>query len=503
MNKITEFVEDFIPKNLSKKQKEKLKEELTCHILDKKDYYVDLGYGESESIKKAIEDFCVDEKDKNYINNEFENLYFERNWFGVIAFLAIVAINFLCFPLDLWVMTADLNRYPDPIRVMGGFCIIFSILFIIVFCRIKMYRKSLIAAGVANVLITASLLLCLYTQTASFAIVYNIVYLIDILTPIYITDVISSYAYLSAAHILFLAIPLVISLYCFIAAIRIKKGKAKSVEKPKIKLAVFSCVFLIIAVISNIIYIPSEKHIDDYPQWFYEQGNYIIEPAETCFNEISIGDSYNDAIAILHSKGYVSVEEYKESLNKIILKQFNGELKNYDFYDDLEVWFIPDNPEYGNGFIGIKSIDGKITGIAIGDICKTVYVEKDSIFDKGVYFGYNGVNSERNYDVEEAINHFELLKKGDSEDIVLSQFIEKYGDVYGKCFSSENGKEKHIYRIYSENSTFEEPMWLVYVSDVRYFELVFENGKLTSGTMYDRKYGDDNNKFVIKDYICD
>ena len=75
---------------------------------------------------------------------------------------------------------------------------------------------------------------------------------------------------------------------------------------------------------------------------------------------------------------------------------------------------------------------------------------------------------------------------------MLSQFIEKYGVVYGKCFSSENGNEKHIYRIYSENSAFEEVVWLVQLPDVRYFEFVFENGKLTNGAMYDREYVDNN-----------
>lgn len=508
MNKITEFVEDFIPKNLSEKQKEKLKEELTCHILDKKDYYADLGYDEEESTEKAIEDFCTDENDKNYINNEFENLYSEKTWFAVLVFFAIAAINLLCLFSGLWVQTADVKGEPEPVTVMIGFGFIFLVLLIVAVARIKMYRKSLVAAGIINILIPASMILCVYPQNAAFAIAYNSTYLTDILTPIYITDIMSSYAYDIFAYFLYWTIPVAIALYCFISAIRIKKGKAKRIKKPKIKLAVFSCVFLTFAVVSGLVYIPAEKHIDNYPKWFSESYNYITETSETCLNEISIGDSYSDAVDMLHSKGYVSVDEYKKSLDKITLKQFNGELRNYDFYDDLEIWFIPDNPEYDNSFIGIKSNNEKITGIGIGDICKNVYVEKNSLLDKGVYFGYNGGNSERSYDVAAAINHFGLLKKGDSEEIVLSQFIEKYGDVYGKCFSSENGNEKHIYRIYSENSAFEEVVWLVLLPDVRYFEFVFENGKLTSGAMYDWEYADNNDFWesaseVSVDYIRD
>lgn len=483
MNKITEFVDNFIPKNLSKKQKAKLKDELICHILDKKDYYEEIGYSESESLEKAIEDFGTDEKDIKYINQEFENLYSERNWFGVVAFFAVCLINLLCFPLDLWVMTADLNRYPEPLTVFGGFCIIFLILFIIAVLRIKMYRKSLIAVGVANILITASLLLCVYPQDVSYAIVYNLIYLLDVLTPISMTDIILNYAYLTLSQMLFWIIPIIIALYCFITAIRIKKGWAKTVKKPVIKAAVFAGVFFVIAVISSILYIPSEKHIDDYPKWFYRQSNYITETSENCFTEISIGDSYDEACDILHAKGYVSIEEYKQTLDRITLKQFNGELEAYAFYDEFEIWFMPDNTDYCNNFIGIKSNDGKITGIAIGDICKSVYVKKDTLIDKGLYFGYR--KGGYGHNTPEAIRRFGLLKKGDSEKYALSQLNEDNGVIYGKIFYTENGKEKHIYRIYSYNTEFEDNYYIWGEVDVRYFELIFENEKLIAGTMYD------------------
>ena len=498
MNKITEFVEAFIPKNLSKKQSERLKDELTCHILDKKDYYTDLGYGEDESIEKAIEDFCADEKDKEYINNEFENLYSERTSFAVLSAFSVAVINMVFLFSGLWVQTADVKSDPEPVTVMLGFGFIFLVLLIVSVARIKMFRKSLVAAGFVNILIIASQILCVYPQNAATAIAYNSIYLTDILTPICIIDIDCD----TVAWFLYWIIPFAVALYGFISAIRIKKGKAKRVEKPKVKIAIFSCVFLIIAGVSALIYAPAKEHIANYPKWFGVSYNYITEAQESCFEEISTGDSYSDAVAILHSKGFVSIDEYKKSLDRVTLKQFNGELKKYDFYDGLEVWFMPDNPEWGNGFIGINSIDGKITCVAVGDISKNIYVEKNSFFDKSVCFGYNGGNSERNYNVEEAINNFSLLKKGDSEEIVLSQFVEKYGDVYGKCFSSDNGKEKHIYRVYSENSAFEEAMWLVQISDVRYFEFVFENGKLTSGAMYDEKFVDNDDFWDVSSEIA-
>lgn len=83
MNRIIEFVDSFIPENLPKKRKQTLKEELMCHILDKVDYYRELGYAESESVSKAIEDFGMDNEIKKYVSGEFEELYQEKTFRGI------------------------------------------------------------------------------------------------------------------------------------------------------------------------------------------------------------------------------------------------------------------------------------------------------------------------------------------------------------------------------------------------------------------------------------
>ena len=71
MNRITDFVDSFIPKNMPKKKALLLKAELTCHIIDKADFYKEIGYDDTESVNKAIEDFGTDETDKKFIFNEF------------------------------------------------------------------------------------------------------------------------------------------------------------------------------------------------------------------------------------------------------------------------------------------------------------------------------------------------------------------------------------------------------------------------------------------------
>ena len=57
MNRITDFVDGFIPDNIPKKEATLIRAELTCHIMDKADFYKDIGYNDMESIDKAIADF--------------------------------------------------------------------------------------------------------------------------------------------------------------------------------------------------------------------------------------------------------------------------------------------------------------------------------------------------------------------------------------------------------------------------------------------------------------
>ena len=60
MNKISNFIDEFIPKNISKKRRLLLTNELENHLLDKSNFYKEIGYPEEESIQKAIDDFIAD-----------------------------------------------------------------------------------------------------------------------------------------------------------------------------------------------------------------------------------------------------------------------------------------------------------------------------------------------------------------------------------------------------------------------------------------------------------
>lgn len=481
MNRIIEFVDSFIPKNISKKKAVILKDELTCHIMDKVDYYKDIGYDETESVNKAIEDFGTDEMDKKFIFNEFEELYSEKNILGILAFVVIAAMNFICAPLDLWVTSADFNRDPDPISAFISFSMIFVVLIMIAFARIKKYRKTLISIGIVNTLIAVVLLMSFYPQMAAFTLAYDIIYLVDNFTPFSIGNIIVMAHDGVLAMALWVGILLIPSLYCFIEAFRIKRGTAKKVKNPKKKIAIFSGVFFTIAITSSLLYPVSEKYVDDYPVWLDSYYNYISDESEKMFDEISIHDKYNEVDNHLSFAGYVTVEQYRDSLDRVTRKQFNQNLKEFNFAEGYEIWFRPDETAAGNGFIGIKQENGIITGKAIGNIEEKMYSEKNNNFGYSSYELY--------YDMFAMFDYFRTLKKGDAEADVMSRFGSEFGFIYAKRSSVEDGKEINYYRIYFHGIT--NPEGKSYEKDdSRYIELTFENSKLVKGTMYDKVYLD-------------
>lgn len=480
MNRIAEFVDSFIPKNIPKKKALMLKAELTCHIIDKADFYKEIGYDDSESVNKAIEDFGTDENDKNFIFNEFEELYSEKSIFSIVAFGIIAVMNYLCLPLDLWVTSADFNRDPDPAGAFMSFFMIFVVLSMIVFARIKKYRKTLASIGLVNTLIAAVLLVSFYPQMAAYAVGYNLIYLIDILTPISLGHMtVMAYDGIFAMVIWF-AILLVPALYCFVEAVRIKKGSAKEIKNPKKTFTVFGIIFFAIAMLSCLLQPVSKKYLDNYPVWFDNYYNYISEGSQQKFDEIVIGDSYADVCSRLKSEGYVTTEDYKGSLDRLSRKQIRQNLKKFDFAEDYEIWFVPDKYVGGNGFVGLKHKDGIITAKAVGNLEANMYNEK------GNNFGYS--NSNLKHDMYSVLNYFRALKKGDAEADVMSRFGSDFGIIYTKRYSVENNKAINYYRVYCYGEV--NPAATLYYdkNDSRYIELTFEDGKLVSGIMYDEVY---------------
>lgn len=484
MNRVTEFVDSFIPKNLSKKRAESLKAELTCHIMDKADFYMDIGYDKMKSMNKAIEDFGTDENDKNFIFNEFEELYSEKNIFAVGAFIIIAVMNFLCLPLDLWVTSADFNRDPDPASAFMSFFMIFIVLGMIVFARIKKYRKTLTAIGIINTLLSVLLLASMYPQMAAYTMSSNLIYLADLLTPFSMGHMIvmATNGLLSMA--IWVALLIIPAIYCFVTAVRIKRGAANSVANPKKTATVFVAVFAVATVVSCLLQPVGQKYVDDYPVWFDCFHNHISEESQKKFDEISLGDSYIEVSEKLRAEGYTTITDYEKTLDRLTKKQFRTDIKNFSFPDDYAVWFIPEKYVRGNGFIALRAENNIVNGKSVGNIDKHMYNEKEQTF------GYSGVDFK--HDMFAVMDNFRALKLGDTEPEVMSKFGD--GFIYTKRFSIEDEKINTYYRIYFYGEMNPEAKLYHEANDHRYIEFLFVEGRLVRGVMYDHIYRENKKK---------
>ncbi len=484
MNRITDYVNSIIPDNIPKKKKQQLYDELLSHAYDRKDYYTEIGFDENTSTEKALADMGEGETVKNSIRVNFEELYVERTWWAFAAAAVVLAMNILCFFTGMWVMSADFNDEPTAFTAFVSFMMIFVMLFEIAFARVKKYRKTLVGIGIANVLVAGNFLMCFYPQSAFYVLDLNIICLLERFTPLYMNDFLEYYVggmfYISC--IVFLAL---CSMYCFVMAVLIKKGRAETVKSAKMKLFVFTAVYFAVAVASSAIYPWSEAYEQNYPMWFSEYISGICEETSELYDNINLLDDYNTAAEYLTASGWVSTAAYEKTLDKVTLKQFRGEIRRFGFVEGYEVWFTPDESKNikGNGFIALqKSVDNKITGKRVGNINADMYSSNSG-------FGYSRVDYVRD-DMQELMSAFDNLKKGDREEDVLAVFgsdkgvVYQYGEFYTKAAFIENGNVKTYYRLYSYGTVYPEEKSYYDRVKSRCYEFTFENGLLTQGNMY-------------------
>ncbi len=488
MNRVSEFADSFIPGNLPQKRKQALKDELICHILDKADYYKELGYEESVSYNKAIEDFGTDSIMKKYIFEEFEELYQERTIWGILAALFIYAINWLCFPMDIWVSSADYNRDPDPAGAFVSFCMIYMVLALIIFARIKKYRKMLLCIGISNVLVLGILLWCFYPQMAAYSMLYNTIYLIDRFTPLLLGNSLIADGFLSVA--VWVCIPAVLALYSITASLLLKAGKIGDIKNPRKKCMITGIICVSVCIITCVLQPAGLRYYDDYPVWFNPYNLYIAEETEAIYEKIYTGDSIENAESILRSEGFCSIEEYSSQLDRLTKKQFDANAEELTFINGYTIYFNPEKYIKGDGFVGVKAENGIVTGVVVGNVGKYMYDKKNETF------GYSDTRNWKARDrIDELEEYFGTLKKGDrEEDIIISYFGSECGKIYTKKKYIENDIAKTYYRIHFYG--LENPDAKDYEkNDSRYIELTFSDGLLESGALYSNDYID--NEAVI------
>ena len=493
MDRINAFVDSFIPENLPKTRKTELKNELLCHIYDKADYYRELGYMENDSISKAIEDFGQDEGTKGFLYNEFERLYKERDIYGIFSGLFVLMLNYLCVPLDLWVFSFDFGTDPYPAGIAASFGMVFAVYLLIAVARVKKFRKMLICLGIA---ITAHipLVILFYPQMAAFSVADNIMYLIDMLTPFCIGDmVIYAETMIAVLPVLYL-MQVIPAVYCFVSAVRIKRDTAPAVKKPLKKITVFCCAYICVAAASLILFTVSSDYLENYSTWFDKYYFYINEDSEAMYSQINTGDNEENAYSLLRENGFVTIEEYSSTLDRIKRKQLRNNLAEFDFPEGYSVWFQPEGKYWkGGGIVAIRGENGKITGKAVGNINEEMYYEDYN-------FGYSDIR-DKDTDMNVLTEFFGSLSKGDGEKEIMSRIGNDLGYIYAKKCCYEDNIIKSSYRVYFYGITNPDKNNYYDQRSSIYMELSFSDGQLSGGVIHQKKYQDSYGYSLLSQYV--
>ena len=481
MKEIKAFVDTLIPAKLPEERKAELAAELESHLYEKVDFYMEIGYSQDESTKKAIDDFAEDESVRNGIFNEFERLYRERTWWAFAAAGVVFAMNVIAFVSGNWIYSADFNEYPNSAGALVSLMMVFVLLFGIVSARILRFRKMLVGIGTACLTVGGFLVWCFFPQVAAYTLSINLWYLIDLLTPF----VASSLIWESFIYAMF-SFLLVCALYCFVEAYRIRRGKARTGKRAWRKAAIFTAVYLAVTAVSCVILPSAQRYEDNLPIWFNMYHTYVCEEVNALFDEIQPGESYESARTVLTNHGWTNIDSYKTSLDRVAKKHFLADLKKCDFPDGYEIWFQAEENPGGNGFFALKRNENNVVvSTGIGNVFEKMYYSDRY----GASFMYS--DSHRNDDVKLMESAFHLLAQGAEEAEIMGFFGtdahrelgDMHGEIYTKFRSIDNGALVTYYRVYSYGLT--DPYAKDYdrYSDI-YFEFTFVDGGLSEAKMH-------------------
>lgn len=477
---VEKYILSMIPANIPAKQTKDIYDEFACHLYDRIDFFMEIGYDEQASIDKAIEEFGSSEEVTGQIAKQFEELYHERTWVAVLVGIGALVINILSLVSGAYISCVEPNQYFETPQMFCGFIIMFIMLITTIISYKKGYMKTLLCFGGTNVAIGFSMFWSLYPQASIYIIIKNILYLIDRYTK-YIT--IDSFENIDqfcvAGAVIF---PILFGFLNVYLAYRIsEKGTPKSRGYRAVIL--FTVMFFIAAVGSLPLNKIADTYFNEYNNWFYMYISGVDNYNSDIIADFDNTTSMKDANEILKKKGYINADEYEATLDKNTAKKFRRDMnRSCNAFDEkYTVYFKPeekhnsdlDSDDYTNDvqpFVFLlEGKDGKIKskGVGSGSMIPTKY-------------GFDVYNEDSRYDpVKLCAEDFKSLKLGESKSDIQKRIKDTYGKIYTTFITYTDSGINEYYRIYCSyygNYTYSD-------LDV-YFEICFENDILTSAAMY-------------------
>lgn len=308
---IEEYLEKAVPKMVSARKHERIRDELMSHILDKVDFYIEIGYSEKEAYVKALNEMGEPEQ----IISQFEEVYREKKIYSRIAFAIIICTDLFAAVTGIGATIISFF-FKDPLWLTYE-SLVFSNIFLfcvavtVLYAYKEKHPSMLKAVGFAHLLM-------------SVPFVSGSVYFP---AGVRIIEFISSELSTDFEKMMFLptAISLTVFLVCIVLASRVKKKENKTALSGKgfcFGVAAFLCISVLSC--SNITLIESMNA----PNFGYSRLVGIIE-SRNSIKELdrlyASVSTYEEADRILREAGYIphtelhTVIKDDDDLNYILL----------------------------------------------------------------------------------------------------------------------------------------------------------------------------------------
>ncbi len=147
---VEDYLNSVIPQKISETTKARLRTELECHIYDRADFYMEIGYDEDAAFEKAIEQMGEGEE----VKAEFVSIYKDNTRKALLLFFGLCAVNLITispFGFGYWYFV-DPNHYTLPSIVILSLYLAVGVLLAVhtVRCCRQRFHKQL--AGITAAL---------------------------------------------------------------------------------------------------------------------------------------------------------------------------------------------------------------------------------------------------------------------------------------------------------------------------------------------------------------
>lgn len=382
--RIESYLDSVIPEKLSKRRQKLIREELRDHISDHIDFYTEIGYSEDESIQKALADMGDDGGVTAMVKKDFEKVYGEKIWMPILAFVLTTLVIMSAMFGGVWIVSGDSKGSPETAEIFASFAIILAFSFALAVAYRKGFKKTLLAIGIPNLLFGATLISSGYTQPAIYALICDICFMLEKLTPL-ITYKFASEQELVGEYIAYaagVAADIGFALAALILFIKLRK-KGTPEKKSKKGIIITASVLCAAAIGLTFMYTGTEKFYRSYKYVMngkkFETSDGICKQSEAAFESIDLGMDYNEAVRRLRVQGYMSFDEYRKTQSWGMRKRLKYSLNELDLAVTDEGYtvfinpniFYDDNDIYGrngsNGFVYLRAdSDGCIESKGVG-----------------------------------------------------------------------------------------------------------------------------------------